>query len=453
MAAECPDRRECLHLVASDGHSLDSLSAAWNRLDGSFRRFPIGVRKVGQIAKSGQALEALDLLKSPPGWIAEPAWIQSEMIVAFAGEPLIFKGRVLGVLAVFARPEIGDSCLQWLRMIASHLAAAIANAQALAEIGALRRRLEQENEYLREEVEQGELLGELVGNSPALQSVGRQIDLVAKTDASVLILGESGTGKELVARELHRRSHRADRPLIKVNCAAIPRELYESEFFGHSRGSLTGALRDRAGRFELAHGGITCGIHMQSEPSLRSALVYTAAFGLIFWLIPCGSFHAYVACVDWEAIGKQQIPQVVTLRNIVFLCVVGLSIGLAAQTLAVLGGVIRSEALILFGPITVGVLFGTIQGIVVATDVWGNTTFGIPLRSLTTRLLTGAFCGFVAVPALMAASAILRRVRSATSRSYVPAVEPDEDQKQIEEMLRWARKRESKWWHFWFNDK
>jgi len=255
MAAECPERRECLHLVASDGHSLDSLLPAWNRLDGSFRRFPIGVRKVGQIAKSGKALEALELLKSPPGWIAEPAWIQSEKIVAFAGEPLIFNGRVLGVLAVFARSEIGDSCLQWLRMIASHLAAAIANAQALTEIGALRRRLEQENEYLREEVGQSQSLGEMVGNSPALQLVGRQIDLVAKTDASVLILGESGTGKELVARELHRRSHRADRPLIKVNCAAIPRELYESEFFGHSRGSFTGALRDRAGRFELAHGG------------------------------------------------------------------------------------------------------------------------------------------------------------------------------------------------------
>jgi transcriptional regulator with GAF, ATPase, and Fis domain len=83
----------------------------------------------------------------------------------------------------------------------------------------------------------------------------QQIDLVAPTESSVLILGESGTGKELIARELHRRSNRAERPLIKVNCAAVPRELYESEFFGHSKGSFTGALRDRAGRFELANGG------------------------------------------------------------------------------------------------------------------------------------------------------------------------------------------------------
>jgi transcriptional regulator with GAF, ATPase, and Fis domain len=78
---------------------------------------------------------------------------------------------------------------------------------------------------------------------------------VAPTDAAVLVLGESGTGKELVAREVHRRSKRAGKPLIKVNCAAVPRELYESEFFGHARGSFTGALRDRAGRFELADGG------------------------------------------------------------------------------------------------------------------------------------------------------------------------------------------------------
>jgi transcriptional regulator with GAF, ATPase, and Fis domain len=97
--------------------------------------------------------------------------------------------------------------------------------------------------------------GELVGQSPALETVSRQIDLVAGTDATVLILGESGTGKELVARELHRRSKRADKPLIKVNCAAVPRELYESEFFGHAKGAFTGALRDRVGRFELAERG------------------------------------------------------------------------------------------------------------------------------------------------------------------------------------------------------
>ncbi len=140
-------------------------------------------------------------------------------------------------------------------MIADHAAAAIVTNRAFAEIDALRTRLELENEYLREEVSGAGAFGDLIGHSPALEGVARQIDLVAPTDAAVLILGESGTGKELVAREIHRRSRRADRPLIKVNCAAVPRELYESEFFGHVKGAFTGALRDRVGRFELAEGG------------------------------------------------------------------------------------------------------------------------------------------------------------------------------------------------------
>ncbi|MGE3151953.1 MAG: sigma-54 interaction domain-containing protein [Nitrospiraceae bacterium] len=97
--------------------------------------------------------------------------------------------------------------------------------------------------------------GNLVGRSAALRAMVQQIDLVAPTDATVLILGESGTGKELVAREIHERSRRRSRALVRVNCASIPRELYESEFFGHVKGAFTGALKDRAGRFESANGG------------------------------------------------------------------------------------------------------------------------------------------------------------------------------------------------------
>jgi len=140
-------------------------------------------------------------------------------------------------------------------MIADHAAAAINAARAFAEIDTLRKQLELENEYLREEVTGAGAFGELIGQSSALEAIAHQIDLVASTDSTVLILGESGTGKELVAREIHRRSKRSGRPLIKVNCAAVPRELYESEFFGHAKGAFTGALRDRIGRFELADGG------------------------------------------------------------------------------------------------------------------------------------------------------------------------------------------------------
>jgi len=115
--------------------------------------------------------------------------------------------------------------------------------------------LEDENAYLREEVEVALAFGGIVGQSQPLRDILAEVELVAPTDATVLILGESGTGKELLAREIHERSRRAGRPLIKVNCSAIPREMFESEFFGHIRGAFTGAVRDRPGRFKLAEKG------------------------------------------------------------------------------------------------------------------------------------------------------------------------------------------------------
>ncbi|NUQ64565.1 MAG: sigma 54-interacting transcriptional regulator [Pirellulales bacterium] len=120
---------------------------------------------------------------------------------------------------------------------------------------ALVERLERERDYSRRAVRDGHTCGEIVGQSVAIVNLLRQIDLVAPTDASVLILGESGTGKELVAEEIHKRSLRRDHALVKVNCASIPRDLYESEFFGHVRGAFTGAVKDRTGRFDLADGG------------------------------------------------------------------------------------------------------------------------------------------------------------------------------------------------------
>jgi transcriptional regulator with GAF, ATPase, and Fis domain len=100
-----------------------------------------------------------------------------------------------------------------------------------------------------------EVRTEIIGQSVALQHTLKQIEVVAPTDATVLILGETGTGKELIARAIHRRSRRRDKPLVRVNCTSIPKELFESEFFGHTRGAFTGAIKDRAGRFEAAAGG------------------------------------------------------------------------------------------------------------------------------------------------------------------------------------------------------
>jgi len=115
--------------------------------------------------------------------------------------------------------------------------------------------LEAQNSYLLEQVLDSQKFGDIVGGSAALQKVLRQIEVVAPTHANVLVLGESGTGKELIARAIHERSARRQRPLIKVNCGAVPDNLFESEMFGHIKGAFTGAIKDRAGRFELADGG------------------------------------------------------------------------------------------------------------------------------------------------------------------------------------------------------
>ena len=127
--------------------------------------------------------------------------------------------------------------------------------EAYGEIARLKEELERERDYLREEVSVSMNLGRIVGNSPALRAMLARIEAVAGTPANVLIVGETGTGKELVAHAIHARSGRAGGPLVKVNCASIPAELFESEFFGHVRGAFTGAHRDRVGRFQLADGG------------------------------------------------------------------------------------------------------------------------------------------------------------------------------------------------------
>ncbi len=250
----CDENKKCLHLVASNGRPVADKKADWSRLDGTLSRIPLGARKVGWIAATGKAVEVNDI-REDSHWIANPEWARREGIIGFGGQPLLYKGEVLGVLAVFSRIQLKHEELVWMRMIADHAATAIVNARAFEKIRHLQDQLELECSYLREEVKEARAFGDIVGQSDALNNVLKQVDLVAPTDANVIILGESGTGKELVAREIHKRSTRLDRPLIKVNCAAISRELYESEFFGHVKGAFSGAISDRAGRFEAADGG------------------------------------------------------------------------------------------------------------------------------------------------------------------------------------------------------
>ena len=162
--------------------------------------------------------------------------------VEYSSTPMIDGSDVLGAVIIFRDITERKENERRLR-------------DALAEVERLKERLEQENAYLQEEVRDSRKHHEIIGVSPAISETLKQIELVAPTDANVLIIGESGTGKELVAQAIHADSARADRPLIRVNCAAIPRELFESEFFGHVKGAFTGAVRDRVGRFELADGG------------------------------------------------------------------------------------------------------------------------------------------------------------------------------------------------------
>jgi len=141
------------------------------------------------------------------------------------------------------------------RDISERLETQHALEQALRKVDVLKQRLEQENEYLRNEVRAVGNHSKIIGVSHATRRVVEQIEIVAPVDANVLVTGESGTGKELVAQAIHDASSRADGPLIRVNCAAIPKDLFESEFFGHVKGAFSGASSNRVGRFELANGG------------------------------------------------------------------------------------------------------------------------------------------------------------------------------------------------------
>ena len=252
---ECPDQTRCLHLVASAARQVNPDSGTdWFRMDGTYRRFPLRIRHIGNIGATGESL-LLDDTAADHEWFARGDWLKKEGVKSFAGQPLIFQSEILGVLGVFRRARFDDQEFMWLRAFADHAAAAIANARAFEEIERLKKQVELDNEYLLEEVRAAHAFGDIVRTSAPLRRVLEQIEMVAPTDSSVLILGESGTGKELIARAIHDRSKRSGRPMVKVNCGAIPKELFESEFFGHVRGAFTGALQDRMGRFQLADHG------------------------------------------------------------------------------------------------------------------------------------------------------------------------------------------------------
>ncbi|HEX4166507.1 MAG TPA: sigma 54-interacting transcriptional regulator [Bryobacteraceae bacterium] len=171
--------------------------------------------------------------------------------------PLVNRDRIIGVLAIARTSErcfMPDE-IQFLSDASGQIAIAIENSLAYREISELKEKLAQEKLYLEEEIRGGMDFDQIVGNSQALKQVLRLVETVAPSDSTVLLLGETGTGKELVARAIHEHSRRKERIFVKVNCAAIPTGLLESELFGHEKGAFTGAISQKAGRLELADRG------------------------------------------------------------------------------------------------------------------------------------------------------------------------------------------------------
>jgi formate hydrogenlyase transcriptional activator len=171
--------------------------------------------------------------------------------------PLVSRSRVLGVFGVIKYQDnafTGDD-IKFLAQIANQVAIAVENALAFGEIRELKDKLAQEKLYLEDEIRSEMNFAQIVGNSASLRKVLKRVETVAPTDSTVLIYGETGTGKELIARAIHDLSPRRSKPFVKLNCAAIPTGLLESELFGHEKGAFTGAIAQRIGRFEVANGG------------------------------------------------------------------------------------------------------------------------------------------------------------------------------------------------------
>jgi formate hydrogenlyase transcriptional activator len=191
------------------------------------------------------------------GWEALHAHVEASGVKWICNAPLKAPHRLVGVLSLgrLSPTPFTEDELARVTQVATQIALALENALAFEQIAALKEQLARENVYLQEEIRGAHQFEEIVGESKALRRVLDQIQTVAATDTTVLLLGETGTGKELLARAIHASSDRRSRTLVTVNCTTSPAGLLESEWFGHERGAFTGALAQKIGRFELAHQG------------------------------------------------------------------------------------------------------------------------------------------------------------------------------------------------------
>jgi formate hydrogenlyase transcriptional activator len=199
-------------------------------------------------------------LQSPfTGWLHLPIVQMAvrEGLKSFGFLPLMSRNRAIGtlVLARLRDDAFSQADIEFLSQIANQVALAVENALAFREIRELKEQLSKEKLYLEDEIRAEMNFAQIIGNSASLRKSLKRVETVAPTDSTVLIYGETGTGKELIARAIHDLSPRRSKPFVKLNCAAIPTGLLESELFGHEKGAFTGAVAQRIGRFEVADGG------------------------------------------------------------------------------------------------------------------------------------------------------------------------------------------------------
>jgi len=228
--------------------------------EGDYRRaeirLPVEGSPAGEVFRTRQPV-LQDKIKGSPFAEASVRHFTELGMQSGCWVPLIYRGELIGTLAVASRLESAfvQRDAEMLTQVAVQVAIAVNNAMTFRQIAELRDRLTQEKRYLEEEINVENRFEDIVGESSGLRQVLRDVETVAPTGATVLIQGETGTGKELLARAIHKLSPRNERTFIKVNCAAIPAGLLESELFGHEKGAFTGAIARKMGRLELAHEG------------------------------------------------------------------------------------------------------------------------------------------------------------------------------------------------------
>jgi formate hydrogenlyase transcriptional activator len=246
-----------VHLPDSENNQLRVYALDFPESKGFMKEetlIPIEGSLPGKVFRTGKPLVAAgsDVVHE-----AAPAAILAEGLKSGCLLPLIHRNRVLGVMGLGRRAEntFTQEDVDFLAQVASQVAIAVENALAYHQIAEFKDQLAQEKLYLQDEIRAEQGFEEIIGRSESLRSVLRQLETVAPTGSTVLIYGETGTGKELIARAIHNLSPRGTNAFVKLNCAAIPTGLLESELFGHERGAFTGAIAQRIGRFELAHQG------------------------------------------------------------------------------------------------------------------------------------------------------------------------------------------------------